>query len=442
MSHGAVVREWLPLAGLMVSAFVFNASEFMPVGLLLDIGESFGASESQTGMLVSIYAWAVMLLSLPLMVVATRVPFRPLLLGVVALFAAGQLLSSVAASYEALMGARLVVAASHAVFWAIVAPIAVRIASPSRQSLALSMVVMGSSVAMIVGLPLGRSIGLFMGWRLAFGCVCAVATALLVYLAVLLPRVSGAEPFSLSRLPGVMKNKALFGLFALTALYSLGYYTVYSYIEPFLQQVGGLDDAMITVALSSFGVAGVVGSVLYARVGAAHSRAFLCLVVGGVAASLFLIAGAAFGAVAAFSVCALWGLSGAAFSAASQGEIIRSAAGDEETVAMAIFSGIFNFGIGTGALLGGARWSTLLVCASSALRRSSTAFLWSLRGWCAANRPPQGCSPRTTRWRGPLRPARRRTTPVGAGPPLPCRLRRFVPLRSSRRREGVPPLAS
>lgn len=362
MSHGAVVREWLPLAGLMVSAFVFNTSEFMPVGLLLDIGESFGASESQTGMLVSIYAWAVMLLSLPLMVVATRVPFRPLLLGVVALFAAGQLLSSVAASYEALMGARLVVAASHAVFWAIVAPIAVRIASPSRQSLALSMVVMGSSVAMIVGLPLGRSIGLFMGWRLAFGCVCAVATALLVYLAVLLPRVSGAEPFSLSRLPGVMKNKALFGLFALTALYSLGYYTVYSYIEPFLQQVGGLDDAMITVALSSFGVAGVVGSVLYARVGAAHSRAFLCLVVGGVVASLFLIAGAAFGAVAAFSVCALWGLSGAAFSAASQGEIIRSAAGDEETVAMAIFSGIFNFGIGTGALLGGSVVDALGVC--------------------------------------------------------------------------------
>lgn len=291
MLHGAVVREWLPLAGLMVSAFVFNTSEFMPVGLLLDIGESFGASESQTGMLVSIYAWAVMLLSLPLMVVATRVPFRPLLLGVVALFAAGQFLSSVAASYEALMGARLVVAASHAVFWAIVAPIAVRIASPSRQSLALSMVVMGSSVAMIVGLPLGRSIGLFMGWRLAFGCVCAVATALLVYLAVLLPRVSGAEPFSLSRLPGVMKNKALFGLFALTALYSLGYYTVYSYIEPFLQQVGGLDDAMITMALSSFDVAGVVGSALYARVGAAHSRAFLCLVVGGVAVSLFLIAG-------------------------------------------------------------------------------------------------------------------------------------------------------
>lgn len=84
--------------------------------------------------------------------------------------------------------------------------------------------------------------------------------------------------------------------------------------------------------------------------------------VGGVAASLFLIAGAAFGAVAAFSVCALWGLSGAAFSAASQGEIIRSAAGDEETVAMAIFSGIFNFGIGTGALLGGSVVDALGVC--------------------------------------------------------------------------------
>lgn len=85
MSKGVSLREWLPLIGMMLSAFIFNSSEFMPIGLLTDIGDTFGTSEAQTGLIVSVYAWAVMILSLPLMVLATRVDFRRLFL-VVCLF--------------------------------------------------------------------------------------------------------------------------------------------------------------------------------------------------------------------------------------------------------------------------------------------------------------------------------------------------------------------
>ena len=80
-------KQWLPLVGLTCSAFVFNTSEFMPIGLLTDIASSFGISEATAGIMISVYAWAVMLLSLPLMVFASRFEYKKLMLGVVALFA-------------------------------------------------------------------------------------------------------------------------------------------------------------------------------------------------------------------------------------------------------------------------------------------------------------------------------------------------------------------
>ena len=86
------LKSWLALLGMTVSAFIFNTSEFMPIGLLTDIAESFAISEAKVGMMISAYAWAVMILSLPLMILASRVDYRRLLLGTVTLFAVSQAL--------------------------------------------------------------------------------------------------------------------------------------------------------------------------------------------------------------------------------------------------------------------------------------------------------------------------------------------------------------
>ena len=115
--RGITIRQWLPLIGLTCAAFIFNTSEFMPIGLLTDISASFHISEAETGVMISVYAWGVMLLSLPLMVFASRFDLRHLLLAVIALFACGQFLSAVAPTFPILVLARLVVAAAHAIFW-------------------------------------------------------------------------------------------------------------------------------------------------------------------------------------------------------------------------------------------------------------------------------------------------------------------------------------
>ena len=140
-------RQWLALAGLTCSAFVFNTSEFMPIGLLSSIAGGFGLTEAQAGMMTSIYAWAVMALSLPLMVFASRFEYKRLLLTVIALFTAGQFACAVAPTFELLVTARLLVACAHAIFWSIASVMATRAVAPEHGSLALSMVATGTSVA-------------------------------------------------------------------------------------------------------------------------------------------------------------------------------------------------------------------------------------------------------------------------------------------------------
>ena len=305
-------------------------------------------------MLVSVYAWAVMILSVPLMIVATRLDFRPLLLVVVLVFFLGQVLTALSSSYWMLMGSRLVVACAHSVFWAIAAPLAVRLVPQRKRPLALSMVETGTAIASIVGLPLGRAIGILLGWRLTFGIVAVISAILLIYLLVLIPSVPGEEPYSISKLPSLFRNRVLVAIFILTALYAWGYYTGYSYIEPFLLQIGGFDNGTVTIVLSVFGIASIFGSLICSVVYPRFRMRFFKLITVGVPLALVLMtASVHLGIFAVFVVIAIWGMSSAAVSVVYQAEIINVSSDDEETVAMAFFSGIFNFGIGTGALLGG-----------------------------------------------------------------------------------------
>ena len=160
--------RWLPVLTLTLCTFVFNTSEFIPIGLLTDIGRDFGRTEAEMGWLVTTYAWVVALMSLPLMLLASKMECRRLMMSVLALFVASHVLSAVASNYWILLASRLGVACSHAIFWSVVSPLAVEVAPKHKTSAALGLVVAGSSIAMIAGLPLGRVLGLYLGWRMTF----------------------------------------------------------------------------------------------------------------------------------------------------------------------------------------------------------------------------------------------------------------------------------
>lgn len=352
MSHQRNYVQWLPLLGLTFSAFIFNTSEFVPIGLLTDIANDFQITEAHAGLLITIYAWVVALASLPLMLLVSKVEFKRLLLSVVALFALSHILSSVSSNYMTLMVSRIGVACSHAIFWSIASPLAVKVAPEGKRSLALSFIVTGTSIAMIVGLPLGRIVGLFLGWRMTFLCIAVLAALVFVFMAIVFPKVPNQNPVSLRNLPGLVKTPALTGIYILTVVAITGHYTGYSYIEPFMAQVTHLRESAITFALMLFGLAGIVGSILFSKKYDKHPVAFINVAVYGIVAFLYLLQPASISMGSTLLVCVLWGIAITAFNLVFQALIIQFAP-QATSIAMSIYSGIFNVGIGSGALIGG-----------------------------------------------------------------------------------------
>ncbi len=346
-------KEMLPLVGMTISAFIFNTSEFMPIGLLTDIAGSFSISESKAGMLITVYSWIVMLLSLPLILLVSKIDFRKLFMGTIALFGICQIMSVLAPSYGVLMASRIGVACTHAIFWSIASPVAIRLVNEEHRSFALSMVVTGTSIATIAGLPLGRLVGQYMGWRVTFLIVGIIAFAVLVYMAFVFPKIASGEQFHVKDLPALLKNPVLICLYVQTILFVLGYYTVYSYIEPFMQQVAKLQNNVITIVLLIFGAMGLLGSYLFSKLYDRHRFAFIGTVMATLLVWLLLLLPASKSLATMVILCAFWGITAMAFNVTTQSEVIRSVDEKGSAVATAIYSGLFNLGIGGGSWIGG-----------------------------------------------------------------------------------------
>ena len=349
-------KQWLPLIALVICVFIVNMSEFVPIGLLTDIATDFGTSESTAGLLISIYAWAVAILSLPIMLVLRKMEFRRMLLMCIALFVVFQIMSGISSSYWMLMVSRIGVAVAHSIFWSIATPMAVRIVPAHMQKLAISAVATGTSVAMIVGLPLGRIIGLALGWRMTFVVIAVVSIVALILLVFVFPKLDNPRTFTLRKLPDLFRNRVLVGIYIMLAIYVTGYYTGYSYIEPFMYQIAGMSDTMVTVVLTVFGLAGIVGSVLFTKFYDRTRFRFMIAALLGAAVCLLLLRPSVVSLATVLLVCALWGLFATSFNVTFQNETLRASPSDATAISMSLFSGIFNVGIAMGSIIGG--WVT------------------------------------------------------------------------------------
>lgn len=347
------LKEWLPLIGMTISAFLVNTSEFMPIGLLTDISNDFNMTAAQAGVMITAYSWTVTILSLPLMLLACKIEPKKLLLGTLTVFSTCQVLSVISIGFPFLVVSRIGVACAHSIFWAIASPLAVRVVSKEHQSKALSAIINGTAIAMVLGMPLGRMIGLQIGWRMTFLCVAVISFLVLVYLAFVFPKIENTESFSINQLPELFKNSRLMITYIITFLFATGYYTTYSYIEPFLQRVAGFPSTLVTITLMLFGVAGLSGSYLFSRYYDDHRFAFVQAVLFGFAGALGLLYPASINMYMIILVCAIWGIAAMAFQTSFQAEIIGCVSTAASSVAMAIFSAIFNLGIGSGTWLGG-----------------------------------------------------------------------------------------
>lgn len=345
-------KGWLPVMGIAFAAFIFNTSEFIPIGLLCDIAEDFNITESHAGLMITIYAWIVAATSLPLMIFASKMEYKKLLLCISGIFILSHGLSSVANNFTVLVISRMGVACSHAIFWSIASPLAVKVAPEGRGSTALSIVVTGSSIAMILGLPLGRAIGLAVGWRMTFLCIGAIAALVFLFILFLFPKTAGDGKISLRKLPHLFRNRALIGTYLMTVVFVTGHFTGYSYIEPFLAQIAGFSENGITLILTLFGVIGIIGSFLFSKYFNKMQLLFIRYSLIGVSCSLLLMELMSFSTASVLVLCIFWGLAINFYNLVFQLKIIEIAP-QATAIAMSVYSGIYNVGIGSGALTGG-----------------------------------------------------------------------------------------
>lgn len=344
-------KQWVSVCALAVGAFIFNTTEYIPIALLSDIGQSFGKPATEVGMMITVYAWIVALLSLPLMLMTKNIERRKLLLMLFALFALFHALSFFSWNFNILLVSRIGIALTHAVFWSITASLAVRLAPTGKTNQALGLLSTGTVLAMVLGIPLGRVVGQYFGWQLSFLLIGVCAAGVMLVLAKNLPALPSQNTGSLSSLPTLFKRRNLMLLYAMTVLIITAHFTAYSYIEPFVLQVGGFKAEQVTIVLSLYGLAGFAASYLFGKWFAKSQRLFMLGAVAVILLSALLLLPFASFPYAVYALVFIWGVAIVIVSLGMVSKVLAFAS-DATDVANSIYSGLYNVGIGGGALLG------------------------------------------------------------------------------------------
>ena len=372
---GGVARPfpWVGLIALAAAVFLSVTSEMLPTGLLPDMSRALGVTEGQVGLLVSWFAFTVVLTSTSLAHLTRRLPRHGLIVLVLVVLAISNVLTAIAPNYAFMVGGRIIGGMAHGLFWAVVGAYAAHLVPREQIGRAVAITVSGGTLAFVFGVPIATAAGHLLGWRLSF---LALAVLMLVGAVVVwrfLPPVShyGARVTDATAPgPGTADGaaaapprrdptmRAVMLLSAITGLIMVGHYTFYTYIAPFLIDEMGVDSAMVAPLLFAYGIAGAFGLVLSGTV--FGPRPQLGLVIGIAVSALSVTVLALFAATlpAAITAFVLWGLAFGMLPPLLQTRLLRTASLRIRDTASAIYTTAFNAGIGGGALLGAALLSS------------------------------------------------------------------------------------
>lgn len=345
----------LALYALTAGAFGIGVTEFVIMGLLIEVGRDLGVSIPMAGLLISGYALGVVV-GAPIMTVATgRWPRKMVLLVLMGIFTIGNLACAFAPDYWSLMAARVLTAFAHGTFFGVGSVVATSLVPENKKASAISVMFAGLTVATILGVPFGTWLGQAYGWRSTFAAVTVVGLFAMAAVALLVPKIEMREEHTRlsDDLAVLMRPQVLLGLLT-TILGWIGIFALFTYIAPILTRMSGFSDAAVSPILLLFGGGAIVGNLLGGRFADRWPT-------GSVVGTLLILA-IVLGLVAVTAshqiaiVIAVTALGGAAFATAAplQMAVLRYATGAGQSLASSFNIAAFNLGNAIGAWLGGA----------------------------------------------------------------------------------------
>ncbi|WP_370947745.1 MFS transporter [Amycolatopsis sp. cg5] len=341
------------LLALAISAFGIGTTEFVIMGLLPEVAGDFGVSIPSAGLLISGYALGVVVGAPMLTAVASRVPRKTVLVGLMVLFIAGNLISAVAPTYGLLMTGRIVAALSHGAFFGVGSVVAASLVAPAKQASAIAMMFTGLTVANVLGVPAGTALGQALGWRSTFWAVSVLGVIGLIGILTLVPAQATTESKGLRSELAVFRDVQVWLALVMTALGFAGVFASFTYIAPMMTEVAGFSAGAVTWLLVLFGGGLFVGNILGGKAADRKLMPSLYVILAALAAVLIIFVFTAHAQLPAAITIAVFGAAGFATVAPLQARVMQKAEG-APALASAANIAAFNLGNAAGAWLGGA----------------------------------------------------------------------------------------
>ncbi|MCX4537489.1 MFS transporter [Streptomyces sp. NBC_01669] len=342
----------LALLALAIGAFGIGTTEFVIMGVLPQVAGDFGVTIPTAGWLVSGYALGVVIGAPLLTVLGAKVSRKKMLMFLMALFVIGNSLSALAPSFGLMLVGRVVASLAHGAFFGIGSVVAADLVAPEKKASAISLMFMGLTVANIVGVPGGTSIGQAAGWRVTFLIVAALGVIGFLGVAKLVPEMGRPKTQDVRSEFAAFKNVQVWLAMAMTVLGYGGVFAAITYITPMMTEVAGYTEGAVTWLLVLFGIGMFLGNLLGGKFADRKLMPMLFTSLAGLSAALLLFTATAHNKVPAAITLSLIGALGFATVPPLQKWVLDQASA-APTLASAANIGAFNLGNALAAWLGG-----------------------------------------------------------------------------------------
>lgn len=352
-------RTTAQLAILAAAAFIYATAEILPVGALPAISQGLDVSEALVGTLLAWYAVVAAATTIPLVRWTAQWPRRRVLLLTLVCLTVSQVISALAPTFPVLAAGRALCAVTHGLMWSVLAPIATRLVPPSHSGRATTAIYVGTSLALVVGIPLTSAMSLLWGWRLAVVVITVAAAVVTVAARFALPALVLTDHQLTLVGRHHYRNLRLLGVSAVMLIAVTGHFISYTFIAVIIEDLVGVPGARLAWLLAAFGAAGLIAMPMLAgpldhrpkavtgSCMAALSTAFVvlaALAIGGHHSTATTLVGAA--------AIVLWGAMAMAVSPMLQSAAMRTAPDDPDG-ASGLYVTAFQVGITGGSLAGG-----------------------------------------------------------------------------------------